>query len=209
MLDLWKKYVKILQENPSICYTITPDGAIREGCLGMEYIMPGTFNPLHEGHREVFSFIETEKGKDKAFEFSIRRWGKPDFSVEEICKIINQFSWYANLIITNAPTFLEKSRVLSGYGFFSPQDKQDEEDLTYSPKVYHIGYDTAQRIVDTYGIVGTEGLRCIFHVHNRIVDGHDCSVYNWKECPVNFVAVERDRKYHHMSSTQIRAAKQI
>lgn len=186
-----------IYKDPSTAVVVEPDGQIHPWqptynpfftCdVNHPHIYPGSWDPFHKGHREVWNSITAT---NKYFEISIKRIGKPDLTVQELAQRIRCFEWFAPIIVTNAPTFMEKKHVLGTCNF-------------------HIGYDTAQRIIDAEGRAGAESLTpCMFYVYHRMIDGMSQSIDQWFTKPFNFIPVVGDREFSDISSTQIRKATQ-
>jgi hypothetical protein len=164
-MDNLKKCYEQLVENPYEIFMIRSDGQIaeKEQLLNMAnedlgekfpsqelHIFPGSFNPLHFGHRIIFNQIFSFK---KVFEISLSRIGKPNLSLEELKQRLDQFTWYAPVVVTDAPRFIEKCSVFLNSGI---------KNFTF-----HIGVDTIQRMRDDYGEVGIRGLPARFSVYDR------------------------------------------
>jgi hypothetical protein len=94
-----------------------------------EVILPGSFNPLHEGHCGMAAVAARLLGRPVAFELSVANVEKPPLTEAEVRRRMAYFEWRAPLWLTHAPTFLEKSRLFPGAAFV-------------------VGIDTAVRIVD-------------------------------------------------------------
>lgn len=90
-------------------------------------LLAGSFNPLHEGHRELARIAEQRLGGQVAFELAWINVDKPplDFlTIESRCR---QFT-DRPVVLTREPTFVRKSRLFPNTSFV-------------------VGIDTAERIV--------------------------------------------------------------
>jgi hypothetical protein len=147
-------YNRIQKEN--IFITIMPDGQVFRSmiiCNDPELsIIPGSFNPLHTGHRRLYH--KANFGKPCYFEISIARVEKEPYSFEEISRILSQFAWYAPVIITNAATFADKARLLV---------TNNIPHKTW----WHVGFDTAARIIRDYKPDELAAARLFFRVYQR------------------------------------------
>jgi hypothetical protein len=92
-------------------------------------ILSGSFNPLHEGHLELAHTAATIRSESVSFELSARNADKPPLPKEIILQRMAQFAGRYPIYASNAPTFVEKSRLYPGATFI-------------------IGYDTASRILE-------------------------------------------------------------
>jgi hypothetical protein len=121
--------------------------------------MPGSYNPIHEGHRLLAAVAERITGLSLAYELSIVNVDKPPLGYEEIRRRLAQFHWLAPVWITRAPLFTAKAELFPSATFV-------------------IGADTAVRLVDPhyYGdnpanmLAGLESIRahgCRFLVAGR------------------------------------------
>jgi nicotinamide mononucleotide (NMN) deamidase PncC len=79
-------------------------------------IFPGAFNPPHLGHREIARLAEQKLGHEVFYEISISNVDKAKIDFIEMKKRQDSLDG-ANLIFTNAPTFLEKSKLFPGSVF--------------------------------------------------------------------------------------------
>ncbi|MBL8152357.1 MAG: hypothetical protein JNN15_20725, partial [Blastocatellia bacterium] len=91
-------------------------------------VLPGSFNPLHEGHKKLAAAAQKVLSKPLLFELSVKNVDKADISREEVFARIVQFQTYANIAVTYAPRFVQKAEIFPGATFT-------------------IGFDTAERIV--------------------------------------------------------------
>ena len=92
-----------------------------------ELILPGSFNPLHDGHERMMAVAEARLGRAGVFELSVENPDKPLLDYFEIEKRASQFR--RPLRLTRLPTF---------------RDKADE----FPGATFAVGIDTMLRIAD-------------------------------------------------------------
>jgi hypothetical protein len=114
------------QQVPAVCIEI--DGRIRTEAPRPGLVLPGSFNPLHEGHLRLAVVASQMMGLPAAFELSVTNVDKPGLGAEEVYRRTQQFIWRAPLWLTRGPTFAEKAAQFPG-------------------AVFVVGADTAARIV--------------------------------------------------------------
>lgn len=90
---------RLLDETPTV-----------HGNPGMA-VLPGAFNPIHDGHRRMRELAEERLSRRVVFELSIRNVDKPDLDFIDINERIEQFDAH-DYVLTNQPTFIEKARLL-------------------------------------------------------------------------------------------------
>lgn len=104
------------------------DGRLRPDGPRPGVLLPGSFNPLHQGHRELCRVTAEITGRPAAFELTVINADKPPLEVEEVrCRLV-QFNGQAPVWLTRCPTFAEKARLFPGV-------------------IFVVGTDTAARIV--------------------------------------------------------------
>lgn len=108
--------------------TVGPDGQLRPSAPLPSAIMPGSFNPRHDGHIRLAQTAAEILGTPIHFELSVLNVDKPALTASEVRRRLDQFAGRATVELTRAPTFLEKSRIFPNVTFV-------------------IGADTAERIV--------------------------------------------------------------
>ena len=109
-------------------------GKVESGCVGPgdpspALVLPGAFNPLHDGHRRMIAGCPGDAGQPAAVELSIFNVDKPPLDYMEIERRLGQFSADRAVYLSRAATFEEKSRLFAGATFI-------------------VGVDTLRRIAD-------------------------------------------------------------
>ena len=94
-----------------------------------ELIFPGSFNPFHSGHNSMSELAEKQTGLGLAYEICIQNADKPPLSYHEIEKILDQFDYGHELVLTKAGKFTDKAAL-------------------FPNSVFIIGADTLTRILD-------------------------------------------------------------
>lgn len=102
-------------------------------------VVPGSFNPLHEGHAALLEAARRRASGNVAYEISITNVDKPALTAAELDARLPQFRGRAPVVLTRAPTFVEKARLLPGAAFA-------------------VGADTAARILEPRYYGGAEAL---------------------------------------------------
>ena len=97
--------------------TVQPDGQIVLSAPPPVVLFPGSFDPMHEGHRLLARIAEELRRQPVAFEISVTNVDKPPLAAETVRRRLAQFAWKAPVELTRAPTFLEKSRLFPGTTF--------------------------------------------------------------------------------------------
>jgi len=108
--------------------TAWPDGTLARSSPPPRSVLPGSFNPLHDGHLLLARVAEEMTGAPVAFEISVTNVDKPPLAAGDVRARLAQFAGRARVELTRAPTFVEKSRLLPGVTFV-------------------VGADTAERLV--------------------------------------------------------------
>lgn len=120
--------VSALDNGTFPCLCQDPDGRLRTSGPRPAAVLSGSFNPLHHGHRELAATAVRLLGVSVAFEIPVVNVDKGRLSVAEMRRRLAQFTWYAPVWLTQAPTFLDKASLFPGC-------------------VFVVGADTAERIV--------------------------------------------------------------
>jgi nicotinic acid mononucleotide adenylyltransferase len=95
-------------------------------------ILPGSFNPLHEGHTRLAAVAAELTQREVLFELSVTNVDKPPLAEPEVRRRLAQFSSSpeaVRVVVTRATRFIEKARLFPGATFV-------------------VGWDTFARLLD-------------------------------------------------------------
>ncbi len=95
---------------------------------GQRLFLSGSFNPLHEGHERLAAAAGQLSGRRPSLELSIENVDKPPLQRSEVEQRLAQMRGRLPVVMTRAPTFLQKARLFGGCHFA-------------------LGYDTAVRLL--------------------------------------------------------------
>ena len=121
-------------------------------------VLPGAFNPLHDGHRRMREYAARRLGIEVGYELCVANVDKPPLGYFEVQARLSQFA-PSDVVVTNAPTFVAKARTLGSVTFL-------------------VGADTLARIAEPRYYGGTAArdaaieemhvLGCKFLVYGRV-----------------------------------------
>lgn len=129
-----------IEANGTLLYEIEPPVAM----------LPGAFNPLHEGHLALAATAAEMVGQPVVFELTAVNADKPGLELDQIVDRLGQFAGRHPVVASNAPTFLAKSRLFPNTTFI-------------------VGYDTAERILQPrfYNDSQAEMLKALAEIRER------------------------------------------
>lgn len=85
------------------------------------FLLPGSFNPLHDGHRRMAGYVQEHYGAKPVFEISVTNVDKPALTLEQIHQRLTQFD-AKSVWLTKATTFAEKAKLFPGTTFIVGAD---------------------------------------------------------------------------------------
>ncbi|MEZ0300790.1 MAG: hypothetical protein ACAH24_01900 [Hyphomicrobiaceae bacterium] len=131
--------------------TAQPDGQLILAAPRPLVLMPGSFNPVHDGHVLLARIAEELRQQPLAFEISVTNVDKPPLAGETVRRRLAQFAWKSPVELTRAPTFLEKSRLFPRTTFVIGADTAER---LFAAKYYG---DDEDRMHGALEEIGTSG----------------------------------------------------
>ena len=185
---------------PGLWVMVDRDGNVKLGSRAPKAVLPGSFNPFHQGHDGLGMAASRILGTPVALEMSVTNVDKPPLDEGEVRKRVSQLPGSWNLALTCATTFRDKASLFPGCTFV-------------------VGWDTAVRLVDLAYYGGSERAMyealgeirskgCTFLVAGR-VDGGDYRTLSNVDVPTGLADLFRDMPESafrlDISSTELRA----
>lgn len=196
----WGDAITDLLDGKIDCVEFCGDNIVVNAPRHQRAVLPGSFNPVHEGHRGMLAAAERIIGKPGIFELAVYNPDKGILSREEVLKRVKQFQDAGlPVVLTLKSLFVDKAALFEKCTFV-------------------VGYDTAVRLVDPkyYGnshdmmYLEFKNLRlkgCRFLVVGRL-DGTDFKGLDSITVPTPledlFIPVPESEFRMDISSTQLR-----
>jgi hypothetical protein len=112
----------------SVGWVVMCGGSLSVEREAPEGLLPGSFSPLHRGHRGLVEAMGKLAGMEVGYELSVTNVDKPALEEAEIRKRLAQFEDHETVVLTRAETFSKKARLFPG-------------------RTFVVGWDTAIRLV--------------------------------------------------------------
>jgi hypothetical protein len=182
---------------------IEPDGQVRDDGPRPQLVVPGSFNPVHEGHLRLGQVAAQRVGVPAAYELSMINVDKPPLLPQEVRRRVKQFAGRAPLWLTRAPTFDRKAALFPQAHFVVGADTAAR---IVDPRFYT---DSVERMEEALDLLRRRG--CRFLVAGRVDHtGFLVGLDNLKVPPSHrplFEAIPESAFRCDISSTQLRAEK--
>jgi hypothetical protein len=126
-------------------------------------VLPGSFNPLHDGHRQMAATAKEMTGLESVFELAVLNVDKPPLAESEILRRLAGLKGEGSVALTRTPTFQKKSEMFPGSAFVIGWDTMVR---VIAPKYYG---DSETAMLTALAEIWARG--CRFLVAGRQVDG--------------------------------------
>lgn len=179
-------------------FVVHEDGHATEEGGQPPLILAGAFNPLHEGHLGLARAAIGRQQRPLAFELSARNVDKPPLEPDAALERAAQFAGRWPVVVSNAPTFLEKSALYPGATFVVGYDT--------AARVLHPRYydDSVDKMRDALSAIAGRG--CAFLVAGRVDEADRFHAATDLDAPPEFAHLFRPLPdfREDISSTELR-----
>ena len=149
------------QAHPHWLGLIEGETALSGQCLERPILFPGSFYPIHQGHRQMMAIASALFRLPVYLEISIVNADKPPLDFLTIAERVADAELIGPVVLTNAPRFIEKACLFPGATFLIGADTAVRLD---DVRFYE---NSAAKRDDAIGVIADQG--CRFLVFGRLV----------------------------------------
>ena len=182
-------------------FSVSAHGKIKTKGSSPPLLLCGAFNPLHDGHLELAKTAVSLQNQPIAFELAADNVDKPPLPPEIVIDRIAQFAGRWPVYVTNAPTFIEKARLLPGTTFVVGHDT--------AVRILHPRYYNNSQAEMKQALHEIKELGCRFLVAGRVDEQGNFQQLNANSIPPEleslFITIPSEKFRRDISSTELRA----
>lgn len=184
--------------------SVDAQGIITAGnCLENVVVFPGSYNPLHDGHRRLAAVARQRLSKDVCFEITLKNADKDQISWAEARQRADQFKHFGTVLFTQVALFSQKANIFPNSAFVIGTDTVAR---LIQPRFYD---DDVEKMHQSFKEIQQSG--CRFLVAGRESDGQFITLSDIEIPPAYqclFEEIPESEFRMDISSTAIREGRQ-
>ncbi len=110
------------QAQPQWQQLVRGETSVVGDCPEKPVLFPGSFHPLHQGHRRMVALASARLHQGVHLEISVTNADKPELDFLTIGQRVREAEAFAPVVLTQAPRFVDKARLFPGATFLIGAD---------------------------------------------------------------------------------------